>query len=110
MNEYAPRRQSPRWLDGDCPREILAIYYDKREPSDPYTIFYTGVEKDERDVWFCYAGVSENGQGYHGQLRRYETQSFRYRNAHRARKWSEVHKPVRDWILADIKWMKGEDR
>lgn len=103
MRDYSPRRQSKRWLDGDCPREILAIYYDKREPCDPYTIIYAEPDKDDRDYWFTYAGLSEDGMGYHGQLRRHEMQGFRDRNKNRARKWSEVHAPVRGWILADIR-------
>ncbi len=111
MNAYSPRRQSKQWLDGDCPREILAIYYDKREPSDPYTIFYTCVEGSGLNRSLTYVGADESGRGFHGELRIADAAAFRYRNSHRACKWSEVHKPVRDWIIADIKrWKEDEAR
>lgn len=111
MNAYAPRRQSKRWLDGDCPRAILALYYDKREPSDQYTVFYAEplCGTSPADMSLQYVGLSAAGMGYHGELKAYQTAEFRFRNAHRACKWTSLPKPVRDWILADIKKEHGHE-
>lgn len=102
MNAYSPRRQSKRWLDGDCPREILAIYYDKREPSDPYTIFYTELLGDGRRASIGYIALDERGAHFHGELPVWETVRFRYRNAHRARKWTDLPETVRKAVIRDI--------
>lgn len=102
MNAYSPRRQSKRWLDGDCPREILAIYYDKREPCDPYTIFYAELLGDGRRASIGYIALDENGRYFHGELAVYETAAFRYRNAHRACKWTSLPEAVRKAVKADI--------
>lgn len=48
---YTPRRQSSRWLDGDCPPHVLAIY-DHPAFADRFTVFYRdapGVRHYERD-------------------------------------------------------------
>lgn len=107
MNRYSPRRQSRRWLDGDCPRGVLAIYYDKREPADAYTVFFAQpVVSDGTYAGTAieYAGISENGVGFHGELSAYETAQFRFRNAHRACKWTDLPEAVRNWVTADLKF------
>jgi hypothetical protein len=112
VNAYAPRRQGKRWLDGDCPRGVLAVYYDKREPSDKYTIFY--AEPVVSDGTYAgthiqYAGLSEYGMGYHGELPAYQAAQFRFRNAHRARKWSELPEAVRNWVISDLNFHPEEE-
>jgi hypothetical protein len=99
--KYTPRHQSKRWLDGDCPREVLAIYDDKREV-DRYTIFYATVEGGPGHQTLVYASLSESGMGYHGELTVFQAQEFRYRNAHRARKWTSLPESVRDWISKEL--------
>src|SRR3954469_22429677 len=95
--EYRPRRQSPRWLDGDCPKEVLAIYDNggtaKRNGSiDRYTIMYVPPVGQE---WIEYLGASTDpfdprGFGQHGELSRADAAGFRYRSAHQACKWSDL--------------------
>jgi hypothetical protein len=104
MNAYAPRRQNKRWLDGDVPREVLAIYRDHREPSEPYTIFYAELQGsgDGRRDSLVYIGLSETGWYSHGEMPAYEVAEYRFRNAHRAAKWSELPAAVRRAVKADI--------
>jgi hypothetical protein len=104
MNAYSPRRQSKRWLDGGCPREILAIYYDKREPSEPYTIFYAALQcpEDGRRSSLVYIGLDESGRYSHGELPTWEVAQYRYHNAHRARKWTDLPEAVRKAVRRDI--------
>jgi hypothetical protein len=105
MNAYAPRRQNKRWLDGDVPREVLAIYRDKREPSEPYTIFYAELQGSGdglRDS-LVYIGLSDSGRYSHGEMPAYQVAEYRFRNAHRAFKWSELPAAVRKAVKGDIK-------
>lgn len=104
MNAYAPRRQNKRWLDGDVPREILAIYRDKREPCEPYTIFYAELQRPE-DAYrssLVYIGLTEDGRYSHGEMPAYQVAEYRVRNAHRACKWTDLPKAVRNAVRKDI--------
>ena len=104
MNAYAPRRQNKRWLDGDVPREILAIYRDKREPCEPYTIFYAELQGSgvgQRDS-LVYIGLSETGRYSHGEMPAYQVTEYRFRNAHRACKWTDLPEAVRKAVKRDI--------
>lgn len=108
-NTYRPRRQSARWLDGDCPKEVLAIYDNggtgkKNGSIDRYTIFYV-PPKGEPVEWVSYFASSEfpfspRGFGQHGELTRSQAAGFRYREAHKAARWSDlpvdVQRAVRD--------------
>lgn len=104
MNAYAPRHQNKRWLDGDVPREVLAIYRDKREPSEPYTVIYAelqGTGDGLRDS-LVYIGLAEDGRYSHGEFPVYQVQEYRYRNAHRACKWTDLPEAVRNAVKRDI--------
>lgn len=109
MAEWRPRRQSPRWLDGDCPREVLAIYDNggmrtrsRYGSVDRYTIMYVPGKGQD---WIDYFGCSPDpydprGVGIHGELSRSQAAQYRYRAAHQACKWTDlppdVQKAVRD--------------
>jgi hypothetical protein len=105
MNAYAPRRQSKRWLDGDVPREVLAIYRDHREPSEPYTIFYAELQGtgDGRRDSLVYIGLDESGRYSHGEMPAWQVAEYRFRNAHRAFTWTGLPAAVRQAVLNDIK-------
>ena len=105
MNAYAPRRQSKRWLDGDCPREVLAIYRDKREEYEPYTIFYAALQRPEDGCYsgLVYIGLSELGSYAHGEMPAYRAAEYRFRNAHRACKWTDLPKAVQSVVKKDLK-------
>jgi hypothetical protein len=104
MNAYSPRRQNKRWLNGDCPREILAIYRDKREPSEPYTIIYAELQCPEagRRSSLVYIGLSEDGRYSHGEFPASTVGEYRYRNAHRACKWTDLPAAVQVAVIRDI--------
>ena len=97
------RRQSKRWLDTDCPKGVLAIYDDPRT-IDRYTVFY--VEPVIDDV-LCYVAMNAapfhpQGFGQHGELRRHEVASFRYRERNRACRWSDLPADCKRLVLQDL--------
>jgi hypothetical protein len=105
VNAYSPRRQSKRWLDGDVPREVLAIYRDKREPFEPYTVFYATLQcpEDGRTSGLVYIGLAEHGSYAHGEMPAYQVAEYRFRNAHRACKWTDLPEAVRKAVINDLK-------
>ena len=109
MNKYSPRRQSARWLDGDCPSGVLAIY-DHPKYGDRYTVFYASLTSGSTyaDMWIGYRSMSENpchpqGIGLFGEMNAQQTANFRYINRHRACNWSDLPQAVKDVVIADLK-------
>ncbi|ACF33956.1 hypothetical protein Porky_141 [Mycobacterium phage Porky] len=108
MSDYKPRRCSKRWLDGDCPREVLAIMDSGPKNFDRYTVFYTDAVRDGRDVWIGYRGMSEHpsspmGFGVSGQLRAHEVAEYRYRFKHQYIRWSDLPHDVQETVRRDCK-------
>ena len=107
MRDYQPRRCGKRWLDGDCPREVLAII-DNPEYHDRYTIIYADVEtvkyEDSPRVerWLTYLASTESGGVYHGELQAHEVAAYRYRNKHRYTRWTDLPEAVRNAVRRDI--------
>ncbi len=103
MKAYTPRRQNKRWLDGDCPSEVLAIYRDG-EAYDPYTIFYAALQRPEDGFGsdLTYIGLTESGAYAHGGMPAWQVADYRYHNAHRAFKWSELPEAVRNAVKRDL--------
>lgn len=102
MNAYTPRRCGKRWLDADCPREILAIT-NHPQFDDQYTIYYAEPMRDGRDVWINFLACSEDGRVYHGEQRAHEVAAYRYRFKHRYTKWSTLPDAVKNAVRRDIK-------
>lgn len=113
MRTYTPRRQSARWLDGDCPRGVLAIYdnggVSKRNGSvDRYTVFYAETDTDHRgDAWVSYRGMSESpsspqGFGIMDSMRAHEVAAYRYRVRHQAARWTDLPEAVRAVVRRDL--------
>jgi hypothetical protein len=107
MREYTPRRQSRRWLDADCPRGVLAIY-DNPTTADRYTVFYAEPISGTRyaDTHIGYRGMSEDpfhpqGVGMFGELDAHAAAAFRYRNRHRACRWSDLPERVKQCVRQD---------
>jgi hypothetical protein len=109
MRQYSPRRQSKRWLDGDCPKGVLAIYYDRREPSEPYTVFYAELLPGDTWTgrWLNYAGIREDGRASHGEMRAYQVADYRYRNRHRAASWTSLPEEVKERVRSDLEEEKS---
>lgn len=97
------RRQTKRWLDGDCPKGVLAIYDDPRT-IDRYTVFY--VEPVIDDV-LCYVAMNAapfhpQGFGQHGELHRSDVAHYRYANAHHAARWSDLPEDCKRLVRQDL--------
>lgn len=102
MNTYAPRRCSTRWLDADCPREILAIIDLGPKETDRYDVFYADVMTDDRDQWLTYYSLDDHGAGYHGELKAHQVAAYRYRMKHRYATWSSLPEVVKAAVRRDI--------
>ncbi len=110
MNAYRPRRQSSRWLDGDCPRGVLAIYDNggpgKRNGSvDRYTIFYANAWQDTDNVtWIGYLSSGDDPRGCsgHDEMRAHQVADYRYRARHQAARWSDLPASVRAVVAYDL--------
>lgn len=109
MNKYVPRRQNSRWLDGDCPKGVLAIYDDGERTVDRYTVFY--VKPITGDTYtnmvIGYRGMSEHpthpqGVGMFGEMEAYKVAEYRYHNRNRACRWSALPQEVRDVVTRDL--------
>ena len=107
MTHYTPRRQSRRWLDGDCPAGVLAIYDNGGATFDRFTVFYRDTVTDDRGtVWIGYRGMSEHpaapqGFGIYGEMPAHEARAYRYTNSHRAARWSELPPDVQTAVRRD---------
>lgn len=108
MRGYKPRRASRRWLDGDCPPGVLAIF-DHPDCFDRYTVFYvepvTGTTR--ADMWLGYRGMSAQpasptGFGIFGEMEAYQVAAFRYRSSHRAATWSSLPEEVKAVVRRDL--------
>lgn len=118
MSGYRPRRQSRRWLDGDCPAGVLAIYDNgggarRGGTFDRFTVFYVPTEPlEDRSGWVSYVGASEHptapqGFGQHGELRAFEVAAYRYRVAHQACRWSDLPPDVQRMVRRDLELMES---
>ena len=109
MRKYSPRRQSARWLDGDCPRGVLAIYDNGADHAfDRWDVFYAETETDHRgDVWIAYRGMSEDpchpqGFGIGDAMRAHDVAAYRYRVRHQATRWTDLPEAVRAVVRRDL--------
>lgn len=97
-----PRKCSKRWLDGDCPQGVLAIFDDPRT-CDRYTVFYVDVE----DGYLSYVGMSgapfhPQGFGQHGEMQAHEVAQYRYHNKHRYARWSALPEDCKKLVRQDL--------
>jgi len=106
MTNYRPRRQSSRWLDGDCPAGVLALYDDKRF-GDRYTVLYAEVLDSSRGPYLWGRGMSERpsdpqGIGVSFDIPAHRAREYRYAARNRATRWSDLPATVKDCIRADL--------
>lgn len=106
MRKYTPRRASKRWLDGDCPAGVLAIF-DHPNTFDRYTVIYRDVIESHRGPILTYVGASEHpfhpqGFGQHGEMEAHEAATFRYANNRHACKWSDLPPDVQRLVRRDL--------
>lgn len=107
MNRYTPRRQSKKFLDGDCPAGVLAIYDNGGKTFDRYTVFYREVIPGPRgEPWLWYRGMSERpcdpqGFGIAAEIQAYEAAAYRARVYRESCKWSSLPAEVQDVVRRD---------
>lgn len=102
MNAYSPRRCGARWLDGDCPKEILAIIDHGHSELERFDVIYAEVLENGRDKWLTYFCLNEHGSGYHGELKAHQVAAYRYRMKHRYTTWSGLPGEVQDAVRVDL--------
>jgi hypothetical protein len=88
---------------------VLAIYDDGPKTADRYTIFYATpvCGTTYADMRLGYRGMSKHpthaqGFGMYGDMPAYEVAAYRFRNAHRACRWTDLPQEVRDVVLRDL--------
>lgn len=107
MNAYTPRRQSARFLDGDCPAGVLAIFDDGPDTFDRYTVFYREfVPGSNGSQWIGYRGMSEDpyapqGFGIYGEMQAWEVRAYRRAKYHRSARWSDLPEQVKRSVRQD---------
>lgn len=102
--DYKPRRCSKRWLDGDCPPEVLAIIDAGPNDIDRYDVFFTSVY----DGWIGFMSLTESGDYCHGELPSHEVSAYRYRMAKRYCRWTDLPLAVKSAVLNDIRQTRIE--
>lgn len=109
MNAYAPRRCSTRWLDADCPAEVLCIIDHGADSIGRYDVIYAemsevqyeGSSRVER--WLQGALFTERGASCdHFELQAHQVAAYRYRMKHRYATWSSLPDAVKDAVRRDI--------
>jgi hypothetical protein len=115
MSDYTPRRCSKRWLDGDCPREVLAIIDHGPKSSDRYDVIFTDVQQvayegsSRIEKWLQGVSITESGAFCdHFELRAHEVAAYRYRMKHRYARWSDLPEAVKSAVRSDIAAMNEE--
>jgi hypothetical protein len=102
-----PRRCSSRWLDGDCPKGVLAILDNKGASADRYTVFYAQpYGEDDSYIWgraMSAAPFHPQGVGLSIELRTWEVAAYRYRNKHHYAKWSSLPEDVKQCVRQDLR-------
>jgi hypothetical protein len=109
---YRPRTQSKKFLDGDCPKGVLAIYDNGGKTFDRYTVFYKPVEPLENlRGWIGYRGMSEHpsspqGFGIYEEMEAHKAARYRERVYRESAKWSELPDEVKAVVRRDCAEME----
>lgn len=107
VSGYTPRRQSKKFLDGDCPPGVLAIFDNGGKTFDRYTVFYRDVIPGRYgESWLGYRGMSEypcdpQGYGIYGEMQAYEVAAYRARVYRHSAKWSSLPPEVQAVVRRD---------
>jgi hypothetical protein len=108
MRDYKPRRCSKRWLDGDCPAQILAIIDHGDKELERFDVIYTHVEKVQYgdsprvEEWLMMLCLTASGSWYHNEMQAHQVAAYRYRMKHRYAKWSTLPEPVKAAVRSDL--------
>ena len=108
MNSYKPRRCSKRWLDGDCPSEVLAIIDHGNNALERFDVIYSDVEEIKYDNssrverWMTMLCLTASGAWYHNEMQAHQISAYRYRMKHRYARWSDLPDAVRAAVRRDL--------
>ncbi|ASR84246.1 hypothetical protein HWB24_gp09 [Rhodococcus phage Hiro] len=114
MRKYAPRRAPKRFLDEDCPLEVLAIYDNGGKTWDRYTVIYNDVSHiTGGNLWVWYRGMSENpmspsGFGISGEMNIWDLKAYRRRAYREYASWSSLPDEVKSCVQRDCELIRGE--
>jgi hypothetical protein len=104
---YQPRTQSEKFLDGDCPKGVLAIYDNGGKTFDRYTVFYKPTEP-LKDIYapIGYRGMSEHpsdpqGFGQYGEMAAWEAREYRSSIYRDSCKWTDLPEDVQRCVRND---------
>lgn len=105
---YLPRRAHPRFLDGDCPEMVVAIYDNGGKTFDRYTVIYRNVYTSHRGEYVMYRGMSTDptspqGFGQMGEMMAWEVAPYRHRVWRDICKWSDLPAAVQSVVKNDCK-------
>lgn len=104
---YTPRTQSKKFLDGDCPAGVLAIYDNGGATFDRYTVFYKPLERqDYAHGYIGYRGMSESpaspqGFGIYDGMKPYEAAAYRRSVYRHSAKWTDLPEEVQRVVRYD---------
>lgn len=104
---YMPRTQSKKFLDGDCPAGVLAIYDNGGKTWDRYTVFYKPTDSQSYGYGSIgYRGMSEhpyapNGFGIYGEMKPFEVAAYRNRIYRESCKWTDLPEDVQRAVRND---------
>lgn len=113
MGNYRPRTQSKKFLDGDCPAVVLAIYDSGPKDFDRYTVFYKpDGPVDYATGWIGYRGMSEHpasaqGFGIYAEMKAYEAARYRASVYRHSCKWSDLPEDVKATVRRDCQDWEG---
>jgi hypothetical protein len=101
------RRAARRWLDGDCPAGVLAIFDNGGETFDRFTVLYVPDAADPDTVQYLGASAhpfDPQGFGQHGEMPRHQAAAYRYRetSAKHSARWSDLPADVQRAVRADL--------
>jgi len=104
---YIPRTQSKKFLNGDCPKGVLAIYDNGGDTFDRYTVFYKPTEplEDIRGE-IGYRGMSEHpfsaqGFGIYDSMPAHQARAYRSSVYRHSCKWTDLPEDVQKAVRND---------
>lgn len=104
---YTPRTQSKKFLDGDCPAGVLAIYDNGGKTFDRYTVFYKPTEpQDYTRGYIGYRGMSESpsspqGFGIYDTMTPFQARQYRGGIYRESARWTDLPEEVKRVVRND---------
>lgn len=110
---YTPRAQSKKFLDGDCPAGVLAIYDNGGQTFDRYTVFYKPTEPQHYTRGYIgFRGMSEypsspQGFGIYDEMAPFEARQYREASYRHSARWTDLPEAVQATVIRDCADLAG---